>query len=767
MGRGEASKAAWSRALSVRAALPLKFFPPPPLLSQLYRGLAEIWSQSTGTIRIDLRRPTIPESDVRPNLFESVPAELWPRWVGRGDAEARALQQDAGWGGGAWDERGWEHAAAWGDGGLESAAGWGGRRAEDAWEREAAWGERAGEGGAGWGGPGDEGGAGWDGGRGAGGRGGERDVAHENGRVSGDRVADGRGAYAAPYASTTPAPQPQRPSAPPLGGDAVGAFARGLLDPGSRCDASSHPAPRFVDPRRAPSPVVAFRVESEEASRAPSPRPCGADGASPDADAVKSHPVPHDGPHGPRVPFSVHEPAYAPHAGPHRGPASALPPQTPSSPPARPSAAWTRVGAGGAAAGSAAHGAAGSHEQYSHGASRSHEPYSPNAAATDAPETETFANPLADGPLRSAPPHPFGEHSAHWSDDLPPPPRLAAALAALARDPRPPRPATRPTPAGGGLGRLGRKGRPAVSLPATGARVRVLRHWRLGAVPPPEIARIGAIANGDGRCLEGSRYGPGRGQGTRRWWPFGGRSGDLPRYPAYPALTARPRHLDDGWSVHERRTEGAGSDAAVAPKPWWAVLRDGGSGAAGASAAGLDALSPDALSGPFAPVAPFSRGLGESAVALAQWRDAAPIDVAAGFSVDLDTAALKPVLGVRCGPHLELRALPEASIRASGRLPLRSLGAAVRLSYECPIATLSTPFAPPATLKAFLEPLRPSGLRVTSRGVDLDARAPLDGGRASARIDASLLAPTALPVRRDGSDKLQVRVRRLGVSWMW
>lgn len=735
---------------------PFASLPPSPL--QLYERLAELWAQSTGTIRIDLRRPTIPESDVRPNLFESVPVELWPSWLARGDSERGSSDGGSGWG------------LAWGNSSRQDAAGWDDRawlNGTDAWE-------------------GDNGNGGaqrprrldggesshyphrLDGAVGAEGapfsqrfEGTPRAGRYPSGLDDRKDPVDARDGHRSTSGSSARAPRLQ-PSAPALG--AEGSFpSSARVDPHRVVEGAT--TSRAVGPR-APSPVVAFRVESEELSRAPSPRSRALEAHSiPRGVEISSHPIPHSGAHVPQAPFPAHESAF-------RAPLARSAPQADRTPNGR----WEPAEA----------------EAFAHGGGYS--PPHPSGFASGTPSAAaeaSFGNPLAD---TSAFSHPFSKRDGeelptHWSDELPPPPRLAAALAALARDPAPPRPATRPVPAGGGLGRLGRKGRAPISLPATGARVRVLRHWRLGAVPPPESARVGAPASSGRGAGGGARAYEEAGRSERRarplrprWWPFGrgdpDRSSSPPRgtgYPSYPGPFARPRHLDDGWSAHERRSldGGPGSPSAAeaaARKPWWTVLRDGGVSSAGPNAPAAEAAyagQDEGRGSAGSSLAPFSRGLGERAVALAQWREAAPIDVAAGFSIDLDTAALKPVLGVRCGPHLELRALPEASIRASGRLPLRSLGAAVRLSYECPVSTLSTPFAPPATLKAFLEPLRPAGLRVTPRGIDLDARAPLDGGRASARIDASLLAPTALPVRRDGHDKIQVRVRRLGVSWMW
>ncbi len=129
---------------------------------------------------------------------------------------------------------------------------------------------------------------------------------------------------------------------------------------------------------------------------------------------------------------------------------------------------------------------------------------------------------------------------------------------------------------------------------------------------------------------------------------------------------------------------------------------------------------------------------------------AAPaFDLGAGFDFHFDTAAARPLLRLKWRDALSLRILPTPALRAQRRLELGASGYAVRVTYECPLASLARCWAPPARLMVSLDNAVDTGVRVTQSGLEGYCNLWLGDSRARLRAAGLLRVPSELPVAED------------------
>lgn len=161
----------------------------------------------------------------------------------------------------------------------------------------------------------------------------------------------------------------------------------------------------------------------------------------------------------------------------------------------------------------------------------------------------------------------------------------------------------------------------------------------------------------------------------------------------------------------------------------------------------------------FGPRASFPKGWAPA-------KEAPCCDLAAGLSIDLDTARVEGQLRLKVLGLVSLRALPEPALRVARRITLGDSGFGVRLSYECPLAGFDRPWAPPARLLVSIEDTVRRGLRLTQGGIEVNGEVETEGGGLRARASGLLAFPAELPVE-EGQELFGWRLHRLGVKARW
>lgn len=146
----------------------------------------------------------------------------------------------------------------------------------------------------------------------------------------------------------------------------------------------------------------------------------------------------------------------------------------------------------------------------------------------------------------------------------------------------------------------------------------------------------------------------------------------------------------------------------------------------------------------------------------------ATVDVAAGLTFDLDTAELAPVVRLKLLDLLSLHVLPHPAVKVQKRLalPFGDQGLGLRLSYECPLENIATPYRPPARLMVSLDTAPTNSVRLGTGGLEVDHAVQLGGGSTLLRGSGVVCVPREVPVV-EGEPWLTWEIHRLGLKAKW
>lgn len=141
-------------------------------------------------------------------------------------------------------------------------------------------------------------------------------------------------------------------------------------------------------------------------------------------------------------------------------------------------------------------------------------------------------------------------------------------------------------------------------------------------------------------------------------------------------------------------------------------------------------------------------------------------DLGAGVDFEFDTAEIRPLLRLKFRDIASLQAVPYPAIKIQHRMQLGTSGFGVRLSYECPLESINTFYAPPAKLLVHLEDMVDTGLRITQSGIEVSANEWLMDGSLRIKAAGLLHLPSALPVVEEEM-LFRFEAKRLGFKTRW